>query len=121
MPVTRSAARALTTLPPASAVAPKVSKRKAQAAASTQATRKKARSNTDSEAPTANLIVDQDLPQAFIVPPAGPPPAVVPATLSFSFKDAKQHLINADERFRDVFEKTPCRPFEELEQVEPFR
>jgi DNA-3-methyladenine glycosylase II len=46
---------------------------------------------------------------------------LVPALLSFSFEDAKRHLIQVDERFADLFEKMPCRPFEHLEQVHPFR
>ncbi|GJJ06104.1 hypothetical protein Clacol_000293 [Clathrus columnatus] len=48
-------------------------------------------------------------------------PQVLPAVLSFSFEAAKQHLIKADSRFQDIFKKLPCRPFEHLERVEPFR
>ncbi|KAF7315747.1 DNA-3-methyladenine glycosidase [Mycena indigotica] len=43
------------------------------------------------------------------------------AVLTFSFNDAKNHLITADGRFADVFARLPCRPFEELEQLHPFR
>ena len=46
---------------------------------------------------------------------------LLPAVLSFSFETAKQHLIAADARFEGVFSKLPCRPFEELETVDPFR
>ena len=46
---------------------------------------------------------------------------LVPAILSFDFDEAKQHLINADARFEDVFAKMQCKPFEQLEQVHPFR
>jgi DNA-3-methyladenine glycosylase II len=64
---------------------------------------------------------------AFIPPP--PPPlqnefkenTLVPAVLTFSFEDAKAHLIRADHRFEDVFTKLRCKPFEFLEQVHPFR
>jgi DNA-3-methyladenine glycosylase II len=43
------------------------------------------------------------------------------AVLSFDFEEAKQHLINADARFEDLFSKMPCKPFVHLEQVHPFR
>ncbi|TFK20967.1 DNA glycosylase, partial [Coprinopsis marcescibilis] len=45
----------------------------------------------------------------------------VPAVLSFDFEDAMEHLVNADSRFQDLFEKMTCRPFEQLEAVHPFR
>ncbi|KAF8503093.1 DNA glycosylase [Gautieria morchelliformis] len=46
---------------------------------------------------------------------------VLPAVLGFSFEAAKQHLINADARFEGIFKQLPCRPFEQLERVDPFR
>ena len=49
------------------------------------------------------------------------PPALVPAVLTFSFEEAKQHLISADPRFEDVFRRLKCKPFEHLERVDPFR
>jgi DNA-3-methyladenine glycosylase II len=45
----------------------------------------------------------------------------VPAVLSFSFQEAKQHLVNVDDRFQDLFDRLSCKPFEHLEQVHPFR
>ncbi|KAJ3532123.1 hypothetical protein NMY22_g7873 [Coprinellus aureogranulatus] len=45
----------------------------------------------------------------------------VPAVLTFDFEEGKKHLISIDPRFEDLFEKMPCRPFEHLEQVHPFR
>jgi DNA-3-methyladenine glycosylase II len=48
-------------------------------------------------------------------------PSFLPATLSFSFEEAKRHLINADPRFEDIFNKLSCRPFVKLDRVEPFR
>jgi DNA-3-methyladenine glycosylase II len=48
-------------------------------------------------------------------------PTLVPAVLTFSFEDAKQHLIRVDHRFEDLFSKMPCKPFEHLDQVHPFR
>ena len=47
--------------------------------------------------------------------------ALVPATLTFSLEKAKEHLIRADHRFEDIFDKMPCKPYENLEQFHPFR
>jgi len=52
---------------------------------------------------------------------SGPPPAVVPAELPFSFEEAKQYLIKADTRFQDVFATAVCTPYQRLDRVEPFR
>jgi DNA-3-methyladenine glycosylase II len=46
---------------------------------------------------------------------------LVPAVLTFSFEDAKQHLAGVDHRFDDLFNKMECKPFEHLERVHPFR
>ncbi|KAJ3484709.1 hypothetical protein NLI96_g5449 [Meripilus lineatus] len=45
---------------------------------------------------------------------------LVPAKLSFSFEDARDHLIRVDPRFEGIFNRLPCRPFEHLEQFDPF-
>ena len=45
----------------------------------------------------------------------------VPAVLTFDFQEAKRHLIQADHRFEDLFQKLTCKPFEQLERVHPFR
>jgi hypothetical protein len=45
----------------------------------------------------------------------------VPAMLSFDFEEAKQHLIEVDQRFEDLFSRMQCKPFQHLEQVHPFR
>ncbi|KAG1735118.1 DNA glycosylase [Suillus paluster] len=62
------------------------------------------------------------------IPPPPPPlqnvpeeETLVPAVLTFSFEEAKVHLIRADHRFEDIFAKLKCKPFEYLEQVHPFR
>lgn len=47
--------------------------------------------------------------------------ASIPATLTFSFEDAKNHLIGVDARFDELFGRLKCKPFEELEVVNPFR
>ena len=51
----------------------------------------------------------------------GPPPILVPAELSFSFEEAKQHLLRTDTRFQDVFVTAVCTPYQKLDRVEPFR
>jgi DNA-3-methyladenine glycosylase II len=56
-----------------------------------------------------------------LVEPSGEELAPLPAKLIFSLEDAKNHLIQADHRFRDVFCRLPCKPFETLEGVHPFR
>lgn len=48
-------------------------------------------------------------------------PVMIPAALSFSFEEAKKHLIKADSRFQRIFAELPCRPFEHLEPVDPFQ
>ena len=45
----------------------------------------------------------------------------LPAVLTFPFDEAKLHLIKVDPRFEDIFSKLKCRPFENLERVDPFR
>jgi DNA-3-methyladenine glycosylase II len=46
---------------------------------------------------------------------------LIPAVLSFSFDQAKSHLISVDGRFQDLFDKMECKPYERLESVHPFR
>ncbi|KAF8234070.1 DNA glycosylase [Tricholoma matsutake] len=46
---------------------------------------------------------------------------LVPAVLTFSFEDAKQHLAGVDHRFDDLFNRMECKPFQHLERVHPFR
>ncbi|KAG8764157.1 GTPase-activating protein [Ceratobasidium sp. 423] len=55
----------------------------------------------------------------FIEPPYDP--VLIPATLTFSFEQAKEHLIKADGRFEGIFRELKCRPFEQLELVDPFQ
>lgn len=47
--------------------------------------------------------------------------AVVPAVLTFSLDEAKQHLISVDHRFEDLFNKLACKPYENLERFHPFQ
>lgn len=46
---------------------------------------------------------------------------LIPAKLTFSFEEAKNHLISVDPRFEDVFDRLKCTPFQVLERVHPFR
>ncbi|QRV94235.1 HhH-GPD superfamily base excision DNA repair protein [Ceratobasidium sp. AG-Ba] len=48
-------------------------------------------------------------------------PVMIPAVLSFSFDEAKSHLIKTDTRFGTIFAELPCRPFEHLEAIDPFQ
>jgi hypothetical protein len=68
---------------------------------------------------------DDDVPAivAGSVPPRGENEgvALVPAVLSFSFQDARHHLVGVDSRFEELFARIRCRPFEELDRVHPFR
>lgn len=122
MPATRSETRAANNSKPLSAdVDPqlKTQARKRKASTAAKAPSKKPRSDVAVDASSANPKVAESLPVSS--PAAGAPLAVVPAALSFSFEDAKEHLIEADERFQDVFERNQCKPFEVLDRVEPFR
>lgn len=46
---------------------------------------------------------------------------LVPAVLTFNYDEAKKHLTDVDNRFGDLFRKMKCKPFEHLEQIQPFR
>lgn len=46
---------------------------------------------------------------------------VIPAVLSFDIEAAKAHLASADSRFGKLMSKVKCRPYEDLDTVEPFR
>ena len=56
-----------------------------------------------------------------LIPPSGEELAPLPAELTFSLEDAKNHLIKADYRFGDMFSCLPCKPFEGVEGIHPFR
>jgi len=69
----------------------------------------------------ASTVNTQPLAAPAVPSDPGPPPALVPAELSFAFEEAKQHLIKADTRFQDVFTTAVCTPYQKLDRVEPFR
>lgn len=56
-----------------------------------------------------------------ITVPRGPEPELVPAQLTFDLDVAKAHLIKADPRFAELFERRACKPFVHLNTVDPFR
>ena len=68
---------------------------------------------------------EESLVQAPPVPSPGPAEeedtTFVPAVLTFDLEEAKNHLIQVDHRFEDLFTKMRCKPFQNLEQVHPFR
>ena len=49
------------------------------------------------------------------------PSRMIPGKLGFEFEEAKRHLIGVDPRFEQLFGKLKCKPFENLEAVDPFR
>jgi DNA-3-methyladenine glycosylase II len=69
---------------------------------------------------TTKVGVAEGVPRP-LLPPSGEELAPLPAELTFSLEDAKNHLIQADYRFGDVFSRLPCKPFEKVEGIHPFR
>lgn len=49
------------------------------------------------------------------------PSRMIPGKLGFDFEEAKRHLVGVDPRFEQLFGKLKCKPFENLEAVDPFR
>lgn len=89
--------------------------------------KRKAASNSPSKSPEKKVRVTAEPPvtippnTANLVPNGTDTSPLVPAVLSFDFEEAKQHLINADARFEEIFDKMACKPFEQLEQMHPFK
>ncbi|KAH7923735.1 DNA glycosylase [Leucogyrophana mollusca] len=129
MRLTRSASRAATaSAPPAIsnsipespsvAVTATKSKRKAPAVpASPQKTRRQKKAKTEDTLPVAPVLPAPVAP----VSDSDAEEVLVPAVLSFSFEEAKRHLISVDNRFEDIFARLKCKPYQYLEQVHPFR
>lgn len=100
-------------------------------AASTSGSQKRVRAASAAVVPSP----EQEIEQAPTSHPSAPQAALVsdvvvsgdnsrhlvPAELSFSFEKAKRHLIKADPRFGEVFNRLPCKPYEHLEQFDPFQ
>ncbi|KAF9244874.1 hypothetical protein BU15DRAFT_85727 [Melanogaster broomeanus] len=111
MPVTRSSKRVsadspVSTAPPVASETPRA---------------KRAKSSSSN----VQVTTDTDMLGQVLPPPAPldgqEEEPLVPAVLSFSFEDAKAHLVNTDSRFAELFARLKCKPFEYLEQVHPFR
>ncbi|CUA66630.1 DNA-3-methyladenine glycosylase II [Rhizoctonia solani] len=75
-----------------------------------------------SKNPAKHFIANLDMPE---LPPFNEPPysnpTLVPAKSTFSFEQAKSHLIKADTRFEQLFASVQCQPFEQSEPINPFR
>ncbi|KAI9508211.1 DNA glycosylase [Russula earlei] len=115
MPVTRSISRARASAPTTSpAVIKRPLKRQAVSDSAAVTKRTKSSNRTKNEA-------GAEAPPRPLIEPSGEELAPLPAKLTFSLEDAKNHLIQADPRFGYVFSRLPCKPFERLESVHPFR
>lgn len=113
MPVTRSITRtrAVTTSPVVNVK--RAPKRQASAVTKrTKSSSGKARAKAKAE--------PEGVPRP-LLQPSGEEQAPLPAKLIFSLEDAKKHLVQADYRFGDLFSRLPCKPFESLESIHPFR
>ncbi|TFY73663.1 hypothetical protein EWM64_g10350 [Hericium alpestre] len=127
MPTTRSATRAQTQATQPSAEVPIAAPKNAKAGQTTK--RKAANASADVSGKKKRVATSKtdvlEPAQATRRPTVPPPdsfiPVLLPAKLTFSLEEAKAHLSRADKRFEDVFTRLPCKPFEKLERVEPFR
>jgi len=122
MPVTRSAsksslssARATPTTTTLSKVSEKLKIPQAQKGRKKKNAKEKSEVTDSASAPAAAIVVPESIRAL------KSQPSFLPAVLSFSIEDAKKHLINVDPRFEDIFGRLKCRPFEDLERVDPFR
>ncbi|KAJ4002025.1 DNA glycosylase [Lentinula boryana] len=127
MPITRSASRATVVGPSnisAEAIIPTPripTKRKAKESTSTPVTKEK-KSRATKTALEVSPVSQAQLDEfQHNLPEPGPAPVLVPSQLTFSFEEAKKHLIDADPRFQILFDRLTCKPFERLETVHPFR
>ncbi|KIY64158.1 DNA glycosylase [Cylindrobasidium torrendii FP15055 ss-10] len=133
MPVTRSATRVTAEATPAptskrkqsNPIAPNGSKKAKPSSTPPEpvpTSKRKAPTSASKNAPKSKPV--SVAPIDFVIPqPRADEEHVtlIPAILTFSFEDAKKHLIKADFRFEDLFDKRKCTPFEVLEQIHPFR
>ncbi|KAI5826604.1 DNA glycosylase [Schizophyllum commune Tattone D] len=117
MPTTRSQSRGT----PSS-----TSKRKADNADPAPASKAKKPRSTKAKPSTPRVAKEADSSEP--VPPPPPPTIpgsepekILPAILTFDYVEAKRHLISVDSRFEELFKRLPCKPYEHLETVHPFR
>jgi len=126
MPITRSITRmsAPTTSPVVNIKRKRASNYQSEVAVSDSDSKERARSSkkskSKSKAKPAETEEQTAVPRP-LVPSSGEELAPIPAKLTFSLADAKDHLVRVDRRFGDVFSRLPCKPFERLESVHPFR
>jgi DNA-3-methyladenine glycosylase II len=92
----------------------------AAAAATKRAKKTPSPSSKNSKAKPKVVEAEGAVPRP-LVKPSREDLAPLPAKLTFSWEDAKDHLIRADGRFEDVFSRLPCKPFESVEGIHPFR
>ena len=118
MPVTRSITRTRAATTPPVINVKRAPKR--QAESDPAVTKRKRSYSSSSKAKAKSETAEGTVPRP-LVPPSGEELAPLPAKLIFSLEDAKNHLIQADGRFGDVFSRLPCKPFERLEGIHPFR
>lgn len=129
MPVTRSATRGAivavnsTNASEETTVAATEStvKRKRTTASKAPVKRARATKSTSGTGTTPTEAVPAVAPSRPVHTADGESEELVPAVLTFSFEEAKQHLISVDPRFEDVFRRVKCKPYEHLERVDPFR
>ncbi|KAL1713810.1 DNA glycosylase [Schizophyllum commune] len=105
MPTTRSQSRGT----PSSTPAPV--KRKADDADEAPASKAKKPRSTKAKPSTPRVAKEAD----------SKPEKILPAILTFDYVEAKRHLISVDSRFGELFKRLPCKPYEYLETVRPFR
>lgn len=120
MPITRSSTRSASGVAASVKIAsppPVAQKRKLSQAKDS----KKRPKTTFSPATATGQASDEGFSTAVSTTDPNQSPQLVPAVLTFSFEEAKKHLISVDPRFEDLFSKMKCKPFEQLEQVHPFR
>ena len=118
MPVTRSITRARATTAPPIVNVKRVPKRQSESKDPVVTNK---RSKTSNSKPRAKKSETEGTVPRPLIEPSGEELAPLPVKLIFSLDDAKNHLIRADHRFRDVFSRLPCKPFESPEEVRPFR
>ncbi|KAH9998439.1 DNA glycosylase [Russula compacta] len=116
MPVTRSITRTRAATTPPVVNVKRAPKRQAESAL---AVTKRTQSSSGKAKAKAKLE-PEGVPRP-LLQPSEEELAPLPAKLVFSLEDAKRHLIQADYRFGDVFSRLPCKPFESLESIHPFR
>jgi DNA-3-methyladenine glycosylase II len=92
----------------------------AQTPLKTPTPRKKAK-NAGSPATPAEGTPVKPLPVFQLTDASKDASRMIPGKLGFDFEQAKRHLCSVDARFETLFERLKCKPFENLEAVDPFR